>query len=122
MGVGDLAVHLLTCRVRYKKALGIKNIDGADKAVSLHACHQNSCQPIQWPVESSFLVATVYAMGLYIDAEAAERAVGKEVDCLPAMSPEHSEALAERMPMHGSDVAAHLLRWKRNAEERLVQA
>ena len=35
-------------------------------------------------------------MGLYVDTETAEQEAGPEVDCLPAMSPEHNEALAER--------------------------
>ena len=89
--------------MRYKKALGIKNIDGAGILVPTclsAASHSAFSKPVA-PIDPYLCVATVYAMGLYIDTEAAEREVGKEDDDnLPAMSPEHNEALAEREHAH----------------------
>jgi hypothetical protein len=38
----------------------------------------------------------VYALGFYVDAHAARRELGKEFGCLPPVSLEHNQALAER--------------------------
>ncbi|EIE20825.1 chalcone isomerase [Coccomyxa subellipsoidea C-169] len=39
----------------------------------------------------------VYAMGFYIDSRAAKQELGRDFDCLPPVSLEHNQVLAERL-------------------------
>ena len=87
------------CRVRSKKLMGMKNIDGDGHTQVLRlnstrvaSCKAHSCMPPQ----CRHVIVAVYALGFYVDTHAAKRELGREFGCLPPASLEHNQALAER--------------------------
>lgn len=81
--------------MRAKRLAGIKNIDGKHKVQHASFIWTHISLIL---LESLCFVCNgaVYAMGLYIDSMAAKSELGKDFDCLPPISLERNQALAER--------------------------
>jgi hypothetical protein len=85
-------------RARAKKLVGIKNIDGEHFLhLPCRTVHEFTCQsrPDRQQMTRK-LIGAVYAMGFYMDENAAKQTCDKDFSCLPPASLEQNQALAER--------------------------